>query len=142
MLCALNAAGIDHNDPVIAKGADWLISIQNPKQVEIPWDRSKLRATEPAMRLADPALNAVKGCVGYPSALTAKTWGFYDVLFKGNAFQFERPFGSYVMENVLFKISFPAEFHAQTAVECAMQLHSQVAGRIDQIERWLATGGW
>jgi Uncharacterized protein involved in propionate catabolism len=57
------------------------------------------------------------------------------VAFKGNAFEFERPFGSYVMENVLFKISFPAEFHAQTAVECAMQLHDQVAGRLDQVEK-------
>jgi 2-methylcitrate dehydratase len=67
--------------------------------------------------------------------LTAKTWGFYDVAFGGKPFAFERPFGSYVMENVLFKISFPAEFHAQTAVECAMQLHPQVKDRIDQIER-------
>jgi 2-methylcitrate dehydratase len=57
------------------------------------------------------------------------------VAFKGNAFEFERPFGSYVMENVLFKISFPAEFHAQTAVECAMKLHGQVAGKLDQIEK-------
>ena len=70
-----------------------------------------------------------RSCVGYPSALTAKTWGFYDVAFKGKPFEFERPFGSYVMENVLFKISFPAEFHAQTAVECAMQLHPQVKDR-------------
>lgn len=82
------------------------------------------------------ALNAAhKKVVGYPSALSAKTWGFYDVAFKGKAFEFERPFGSYVMENVLFKISFPAEFHAQIAVECAMQLHGQVKERIDQIER-------
>ena len=63
--------------------------------------------------------------MGYPSALTAKQWGFYDVLFKGKPFTLGRPFGSYVMENVLFKISFPAEFHAQTAVECALQLHHQ-----------------
>src|SRR5207344_2824876 len=77
----------------------------------------------------------MKGCVGYPSAISAKTWGFSDVLFKGKAFEFERPFGSYVMENVLFKISFPAEFHAQTACEAAMKLHPQVAARIDQIER-------
>ncbi len=82
------------------------------------------------------AINAVyRGVVGYPSALSAKTWGFYDVAFKGKPFEFERPFGSYVMENVLFKISYPAEFHAQTAVECAMQLHARVAGRLDQIER-------
>ena len=64
--------------------------------------------------------------MGYPSALTAKTWGFYDVSFKGKAFKFQRPYGSYVMENVLFKISFPAEFHAQTAVEAAMTLHAQL----------------
>jgi 2-methylcitrate dehydratase len=67
--------------------------------------------------------------------LSAKTWGFYDVLFKGNAFKFQRPFGSYVMENVLFKISFPAEFHAQTAVEAAMQLQPLVKNRIEDIKR-------
>ena len=78
-------------------------------------------ATSRAVRLA---LIAKTGEMGYPSALTAKTWGFYDVSFKGNAFKFQRPYGSYVMENVLFKISFPAEFHSQTAVEAAMTLHS------------------
>ena len=80
-------------------------------------------ATSRAVRLA---LIARTGEMGYPSVLSAKGWGFYDVLFKGNAFQFQRPYGSYVMENVLFKISFPAEFHSQTAVECAMQLHEQL----------------
>src|SRR3989454_625096 len=73
--------------------------------------------------------------MGYPSVLTAKTWGFYDVLFKGKPFAFQRPYGSYVMENVLFKISFPAEFHAQTAVECAMALHPKVRDRLDAIRR-------
>src|SRR6478752_1688935 len=98
--------------------------------------RKSWAAGDACRRAVTHALNAVnKHVVGYPSALSAKTWGFYDVAFKGKAFQFERPFGSYVMENVLFKISFPAEFHAQTAVEAAMQLHPQVAGRIDQIER-------
>ena len=97
--------------------------------------RKSWAAGDACRRAVTHALNAVKGCVGYPSALTAKTWGFYDVAFKGKQFEFERGFGSYVMENVLFKISFPAEFHAQTAVECAMQLHAQVAGRIEQIER-------
>jgi 2-methylcitrate dehydratase len=97
--------------------------------------RKSWAAGDACRRAVTHALNALKGETGYPSALSAKTWGFYDVLFKGNAFQFERPFGSYVMENVLFKISFPAEFHAQTAVECAMQLHAQVAGRLDQIEK-------
>jgi len=73
--------------------------------------------------------------MGYPSVLSAKTWGFYDVLFKGKPFEFQRPYGSYVMENVLFKISFPAEFHAQTAVECAMQLHPHVRERLSDIAK-------
>ena len=77
-------------------------------------------ATARGVRLAFMAL---KGEMGYPSALTAKIWGFYDVLFKGKEFTFQRAYGSYVMEHVLFKISFPAEFHSQTAVECAMTLH-------------------
>jgi 2-methylcitrate dehydratase len=81
------------------------------------------------------ALIAMTGEMGYPSALTAKTWGFQDVLFKGKALSYPQPFGSYVMENVLFKISYPAEFHAQTAVEAAMTLHPQVADRLDQIDR-------
>ena len=78
-------------------------------------------ATSRAVRLA---LIAKTGEMGYPSALTAKTWGFYDVSFKGKAFKFQRPYGTYVMENILFKISFPAEFHSQTAVEAAMTLHT------------------
>jgi 2-methylcitrate dehydratase len=97
--------------------------------------RKSWAAGDACRRAVIHALNALKGCVGYPSALSAKTWGFQDVAFEGRSFEFERRFGSYVMENVLFKISFPAEFHAQTAVECAMQLHAQVAGRLDRIER-------
>jgi 2-methylcitrate dehydratase len=89
-------------------------------------------ATSRAVRLA---LMALKGEIGYPSALTAKTWGFYDVSFKGNAFKFQRPYGSYVMEQILFKISFPAEFHSQTAVECAFQLHAKVGDRLDTLEK-------
>jgi 2-methylcitrate dehydratase len=81
-------------------------------------------ATSRAVRLA---LIAKTGEMGYPSVLSAKTWGFYDVLFKGQPFKFQRPYGSYVMENVLFKISFPAEFHSQTAVECAMDIHHKLA---------------
>jgi len=80
------------------------------------------------------ALMALNGEMGYPSALTAKSWGFYDVLFQGKPFTFQRDYGSYVMENVLFKI-YPAEFHGQTAVECAIKLHSEVKDRIDQIAR-------
>ncbi len=93
-------------------------------------------ATSRAVRLA---LMVQKGEMGYPSVLTAKTWGFYDVLFKGQPFKFQRPYGSYVMENVLFKISFPAEFHAQTAVECALKLHPQVKDRLADVERIVIT---
>ena len=89
-------------------------------------------ATSRAVRLA---LMAMRGEMGYPSALTAKTWGYYDVLFNGKPFAFTQGYGSYVMENILFKISFPAEFHAQTAVEAGMTLHEQVKDRIDDIER-------
>jgi 2-methylcitrate dehydratase len=81
------------------------------------------------------ALIALTGEMGYPSALSAPKWGFYDVLFRGNPFLYKQGFGSYVMENVLFKISFPAEFHAQTAVECAMRLHPIVRDRLEAIER-------
>jgi 2-methylcitrate dehydratase len=89
-------------------------------------------ATSRAVRLA---LIALTGEMGYPSALSARTWGFSDVLFRGKPLVLPQPFGSYVMENVLFKISYPAEFHAQTAVEAAMTLHPQVATRLADIER-------
>jgi 2-methylcitrate dehydratase len=91
-------------------------------------------ATSRAVRLA---LIAKTGEMGYPAVLSAKTWGFYDVLFKGQPFKFQRAYGSYVMENVLFKISYPAEFHSQTAVEAAMQLHRrlrQMGSSTDDIE--------
>jgi 2-methylcitrate dehydratase len=89
-------------------------------------------ATSRGVRLA---LIAKTGEMGYPSVLSAKGWGFYDVLFKGKPFRFQRRYGSYVMENVLFKISFPAEFHAQTAVEAAVQLHPEVKDRLAQIRK-------
>jgi 2-methylcitrate dehydratase len=80
-------------------------------------------ATSRAVKLA---LIAKTGEMGYPKALSAKVWGFYDSLFQKNKFKFQRPYGSYVMENILFKISFPAEFHSQTAVEAAMTIHRQM----------------
>lgn len=89
-------------------------------------------ATSRAVRLA---LISATGEMGYPSALSAPKWGFYNVLFGHDEFKFQRPYGSYVMENVLFKLSFPAEFHAQTAVECAVILHPQVIARLNEIER-------
>ena len=102
--------------------------------------RKSWAAGDACRRAVTHALNAIKGETGYPSVLSVPTWGFYDVAFEGREFEFERPFGSYVMENILFKISYPAEFHAQTAVECAMQLHPQVkaqldAGGVESIER-------
>lgn len=80
------------------------------------------------------ALLTMRGEIGYPSALTAKRWGLYDVYFQGRPFRFSRSYGSYVIENVLFKISFPAEFHAQTAVEAAIQLHPQVKDKLNDIK--------
>ncbi|CAM3548865.1 bifunctional 2-methylcitrate dehydratase/aconitate hydratase [Hydrogenibacillus schlegelii] len=93
-------------------------------------------ATSRAVRLA---LWAQKGEMGYPTALSAPTWGFEAVVLKGKPLTLARPFGSYVMENILFKISFPAEFHGQTAVEAALKLHPQVKDRLDEIDRIVIT---
>ncbi len=109
--------------------------------------RKSWAAGDAAARAVWLSLLAFKGEMGYPSALTTPKWGFYEVFFKGQPFRFGRsrggseirPYGSYVMENVLFKVSFPAEFHAQTAAECAMSLHPQVRDRLDEIERVVIT---
>jgi 2-methylcitrate dehydratase len=97
--------------------------------------RKSWAAGDATRRAVELSLITLKGEMGYPSCLSAKTWGFYDVLFKGKRFEFQREFGSYVMENVLFKLSFPAEFHAQTAVECAVFLHEEMMARFDDVER-------
>lgn len=97
--------------------------------------RKSWAAGDATSRAVWHALNALRGEMGYPGALTTKTWGFQDAIFRGKSIGLARPLGSYVMENVLFKISFPAEFHAQTAVECAFKLHPLVKGRLDQITR-------
>ncbi len=89
-------------------------------------------ATSRGVRLA---MLVMKGEIGYPSALSAPTWGFYDACFKGRKFAFQREYGSYVMEHILFKLAYPAEFHAQTAVEAAVALHGEVLGRLDDIDR-------
>ena len=93
-------------------------------------------ATSRALQLV---LLTLKGQIGYPSAITAPTWGFQDVLFKGKDLSLPQEFGSYVMENVLFKVSFPAEFHAQTAVEAAVTLHSEVKSRVSNIQKIVIT---
>jgi len=97
--------------------------------------RKSWAAGDATCRAVRHALIALTGEMGYPTALSAPKWGFYDVLFKGQRFALARPFGSYVMEHVLFKVSFPAEFHAQTAVECAVALHPKVRDRLQEIER-------
>ncbi|HEX5050094.1 MAG TPA: bifunctional 2-methylcitrate dehydratase/aconitate hydratase [Gammaproteobacteria bacterium] len=97
--------------------------------------RKSWAAGDATSRAVRHALLALRGEMGYPSALTAKVWGFQDVLFEGRPIALQRPLRSYVMENVLFKISFPAEFHAQTAVEAALALHAAVAGRLERVER-------
>ncbi|AGA34978.1 2-methylcitrate dehydratase [Thioalkalivibrio nitratireducens DSM 14787] len=97
--------------------------------------RKSWAAGDACARAVRLALMVMNGEMGLQSVLTAPRWGFYDVLFNGERFHFQREYGSYVIENILFKIRFPAEFHAQTAVECALQLHPQVKQRIDAIER-------
>jgi 2-methylcitrate dehydratase len=97
--------------------------------------RKSWAAGDATSRAVRHALIALAGEMGYPSALSAKTWGFQDVLFGGRPIALARPLDSYVMENVLFKISFPAEFHAQTAVEAAMALHPQVRDRLEDVEK-------
>ena len=99
--------------------------------------RKSWAAGDATSRAVRHALFALKDEMGYPSALSAKTWGFQDVLFKGKPLSLPQPFGSYVMENVLFKISYPAEFHAQTAVEAAMTLHPP-----DLAQSWMRSSGW
>ena len=97
--------------------------------------RKSWAAGDATARAVQHGMMAMKGEMGYPTALSAKTWGFCDVLFKGNPIKLARPFDSYVMEHVLFKISFPAEFHAQTAVEAAFKLHPLVKNRLEEIDR-------
>jgi len=132
-----NMLGLGKDEVVNAVSLAWVDgqSLRTYRQAPNAGSRKSWAAGDATARAVRLALMARTGEMGYPSALTAKTWGFYDVLFKGKAFEFQRPYGSYVMENVLFKISFPAEFHAQTAVECAMQLHPKVKDRIDDIAK-------
>ena len=99
--------------------------------------RKSWAAGDAASRGVRLALMAVRGEMGYPAALTAKRWGFYEVLFKGKPFKFQRPFGTYVMENTLFKIPYPTAFHGQTGVEAAIKLHPLVKRLLVAIETYL-----
>ncbi len=120
--------GLTHDEIVNAVSLAWVDgqSLRTYRHAPNTGSRKSWAAGDATSRAVRLALIAKTGEMGYPSVLTAKTWGFYDVLFKGQPFKFQRPYGSYVMENVLFKISFPAEFHSQTAVEAGMTLHAQL----------------
>lgn len=129
--------GCDRDEIVNALSNAWIDgqSLRTYRHAPNTGSRKSWAAGDATSRGVQLALVAQKGEMGYPSALTAKTWGFQDVLFKGQPVQVERPFGSYVMENILFKVAFPAEFHAQTAVEAAFQLHPLVKDRLSDIEK-------
>jgi 2-methylcitrate dehydratase len=120
--------GLKYDQTVNALSLAWVDgqSLRTYRHAPNTGSRKSWAAGDAASRAVRLALMTRAGEMGYPSALTAKTWGFYDVSFRGQPFKFQRPYGSYVMENVLFKISFPAEFHAQTAVEAAMSLRSEL----------------
>jgi len=129
--------GGSHEQVINAVSNAWIdgAALRTYRHAPNTGSRKSWAAGDATSRAVRHALIAMTGEMGYPSALTAKTWGWYDVLFNGKPFTINQPYGSYVMENVLFKISYPAEFHAQTAVEAAMQLHDTVRDRIDEIER-------
>jgi 2-methylcitrate dehydratase len=129
--------GLEYDQVVNAVSQAWVDgqSLRTYRHAPNTGSRKSWAAGDATSRAVRLALISRTGEMGYPSVLSAKTWGFYDVSFRGNEFRFQRPFGSYVMEHVLFKISFPAEFHAQTAVEAAMQLHPLVKNRIEDIRK-------
>jgi 2-methylcitrate dehydratase len=133
--------GGSHEEIIAAISNAWIDgqSLRTYRHAPNTGSRKSWAAGDATSRGVRLALMAIQGEMGYPSALTARTWGFYDVLFKGDEFKFQRPYGSYVMENVLFKVSFPAEFHGQTAVEAALALHPLVKDRLDQIEKVIIT---
>ncbi len=120
--------GLAHDEIINAVSLAWVDgqSLRTYRHAPNTGSRKSWAAGDATSRAVRLALIAKTGEMGYPSVLSVKTWGFYDVLFKGKAFKFQRRYGSYVMENVLFKISFPAEFHSQTAVEAAMQIHKDL----------------
>ncbi|KAI0305720.1 2-methylcitrate dehydratase [Multifurca ochricompacta] len=129
LLNSFNRVGLDHvvlvkvaSTAVVSK----LLGLSHRQTIDAVSQAWSWAAGDACSRAVNLAYLVKKGEPGLPSVLTAKTWGFYDVLFKGKPFEFQRPFGSYVMENVLFKISYPAEFHAQTAVEAAHIVHEKI----------------
>ena len=125
---ACHLLGLTHQETINALSQAWLDghALRTYRHSPNTGSRKSWAAGDATSRAVRLALISRTGEMGYESVLSAKQWGFYDVLFNGGEFRFQRPYGSYVMENVLFKISYPAEFHAQTAVEAAMTLHQQL----------------
>ncbi|KAK9384043.1 MmgE/PrpD family-domain-containing protein [Kockiozyma suomiensis] len=123
--------GLSRDQTVDAISQAWVDgqSLRTYRHAPNTGSRKSWAAGDAGSRAVNLVLMVQKGESGLPSVLTAPTWGFYDVLFDGHPFKFQRPYGSYVMENVLFKISFPAEFHAQTAVEAALTLHGKIIAK-------------
>jgi 2-methylcitrate dehydratase len=138
---AAQMLGLSHAEIVNALSHAWIDghSLRTYRHLPNTGSRKSWAAGDATSRGVRLALMAQRGEMGYPAALTFKDWGFYDVLFGGKRFKLRQPYGSYVMEHVLFKISFPAEFHAQTAVECALELHPQVGHRLDAIKKVVIT---
>ena len=128
---ACELLNLKHDQTVNALSLAWVDgqSLRTYRHAPNTGSRKSWAAGDATSRAVRLALMARTGEMGYPSALTSKTWGFYDVSFRGQPFKFQRFYGSYVMENVLFKISYPAEFHAQTAVEAAMFLSAELEKR-------------
>jgi len=129
--------GCDREQMLNAVSHAWLdgSSLRTYRHAPNTGSRKSWAAGDATARGLFLALMAKRGEMGYPSAVTAPVWGFQDVLFKGNELSFKQEYGTYVMENILFKISYPAEFHAQTAVEAAINLHSLVKDKLDTIEK-------
>jgi len=120
--------GLDEKQTADAVTQAWVDgqSLRTYRHTPNTMSRKSWAAGDACSRAVNLALKVQKGEQGVPTVLSAPVWGFYDVLFKGNKFQFQRPYGSYVMENVLFKVSYPAEFHSQTAVEAAQKIHNDL----------------
>ncbi len=129
--------GLDKEQVIDAISQAWVDgqALRSYRHTPNTGSRKSWAAGDASSRAVRLAMMVAKGEMGMPSVLSAPKWGFYDVLFKGKKFKFQRPYGSYVMEQILYKISFPAEFHAQTAVECALILHPEIIDKLDQIER-------
>ena len=133
--------GLNRDQTIDALSQAWVDgqSLRTYRHAPNAGPRKSWAAGDATSRALQLVLITLKGQMGYPSVLTAPIWGFYDVQFNRKAFSLPRDFDSYVMENILFKISFPAEFHAQTAVEAAVTLHEQIKDRLDDIEKIIIT---